>query len=118
MVLAFEVGNTNSRVAHQHGDDRPDLIAAECGNRLIKSYVTFEADGSHVVGSASYRIAQRNPAATVHGIASRVAEEGAVLKYSVADKPKQSAVADVYGTLLGYLKNIGETVSLSVNEQS
>jgi len=44
LVLAFHVGNTNSRVAYQ-ADDRPDLIAAECGSRLIKSYVTFSVRG-------------------------------------------------------------------------
>lgn len=41
LVLGFQVGNTNSRVAYQ-ADEHPDLIAAECGSRLIKSFVTFE----------------------------------------------------------------------------
>lgn len=39
LVLCFHIGNTNSRIAYQ-ADEKPDLIAAECGNRLIKSSVT------------------------------------------------------------------------------
>ena len=42
MAVAFHIGATHSRVAvYRDKDDRAETIVAECGNRLIKSYVNF-----------------------------------------------------------------------------
>jgi len=62
-----------------------------------------------VVGSASYRIAQRTPEATVTGMKASVST-GASLPYTLNGESKQVAAADAFATLVAYLKNVGETV--------
>lgn len=133
-AVAFHIGATHSRVAvYRNKDGRPETIAAECGNRLIKSYINFTGKGHVSVGTAAYKLRKNEPKNTIHGLTHliglsykqihtrKIADNYAFnivdggrdkpAKISILDdvgNPAFYTVVDVLAVLLEYLKTTAE----------
>ena len=81
-VIGIDLGTTNSCVAVMEGGE-PVVIANAEGSRTTPSVVSFQKDGSRVVGQAAKRQAVANPDRTVISIKRHM---GSDYKVNIDDK--------------------------------
>ena len=78
-VIGIDLGTTNSCVAVMEGGE-PVVIANAEGSRTTPSVVSFQKDGSRVVGQAAKRQAVANPDKTVISIKRHMGSDYKVKK--------------------------------------
>lgn len=81
-VIGIDLGTTNSCVAVMEGGE-PVVITNAEGSRTTPSVVSFQKDGSRVVGQAAKRQAVANPDKTVISIKRHM---GSDYKVKIDDK--------------------------------
>ena len=81
-VIGIDLGTTNSCVAVMEGGE-PVVIANAEGSRTTPSVVSFQKDGSRVVGQAAKRQAVANPDKTIISIKRHM---GSDYKVKIDDK--------------------------------
>ncbi|HVN67514.1 MAG TPA: molecular chaperone DnaK, partial [Candidatus Sulfotelmatobacter sp.] len=83
-IIGIDLGTTNSCVAVMMGGE-PTVVPSSEGGRTTPSVVSFNKDGSHVVGQVAKRQAITNPEHTIFSIkrfmGRRFDETGSELKY-------------------------------------
>ncbi len=112
-IIGIDLGTTNSCVAVMEGGE-PTVIANSEGSRTTPSVVSFQADGSRLVGQVAKRQAITNPDKTIISIKRHMGTG-----YKVDIDGKQYSPQEVSAMILQKIKAdaeayLGETVSQAV----
>ena len=97
-VIGIDLGTTNSCVAVMEGGE-PVVIANAEGSRTTPSVVSFQKDGSRVVGQTAKRQAVANPDKTVISIKRHMGEN-----YKVNIDGKSYSPQEISAMILSKLK--------------
>ena len=101
-VIGIDLGTTNSCVAVMEGGE-PVVIANAEGSRTTPSVVSFQKDGSRVVGQAAKRQAVANPDRTVISIKRHMGSD-----YKVTIDDKSYSPQEISAMILTKLKTDAE----------
>ncbi|HIR22929.1 MAG TPA: molecular chaperone DnaK [Candidatus Scatosoma pullicola] len=101
-VIGIDLGTTNSCVAVMEGGE-PVVIANAEGSRTTPSVVSFQKDGSRVVGQAAKRQAVANPDRTVISIKRHMGSD-----YKVTVDDKSYSPQEISAMILTKLKTDAE----------
>ena len=112
-VIGIDLGTTNSCVAVMEGGE-PVVIANAEGSRTTPSVVSFQKDGSRVVGQAAKRQAVANPDKTIISIKRHMGSD-----YKVSIDGKDYSPQEISAMTLAKLKAdaeayLGQTVTEAV----
>ena len=112
-VIGIDLGTTNSCVAVMEGGE-PVVIANAEGSRTTPSVVSFQKDGSRVVGQAAKRQAVANPDKTIISIKRHMGSD-----YKVNIDGKEYSPQEISAMTLAKLKAdaeayLGQTVTEAV----
>ncbi|MGN1235531.1 MAG: Hsp70 family protein, partial [Christensenellaceae bacterium] len=101
-VIGIDLGTTNSCVAVWEGGE-PVVIANAEGSRTTPSVVSFQKDGSRVVGQTAKRQAVANPDRTIISIKRHMGES-----YKVKIDDKSFSPQEISAMILSKLKTDAE----------
>lgn len=113
-VLGIDLGTTNSAFAVLEGGD-PEIIVNSSGDRSTPSVVTYEEDGSRVVGSVAKNQAVQKPDRTVTSIKRHMGEDD----YTVEIDGEEYTPVEVSAAILQKIKAdaeeyVGEDIDRAV----